>query len=193
MLASLASSKGSSTSAQELPPPVSVAAQLSKDLGGKNRVALVEVNVNNVGLLRQLNKILFPVEYKDGFYQDVVQSGRLSRYIYLNDVCVGAVCCKRALLPKLLGSGEGLYLMTLGVLQPYRRLGLGSLLLEHVLKHVSPKYPSLSQVFLHVQEGNEEALEFYKSHGFIDFGLEKDYYLNVSPSNAHILAKSLSS
>ncbi|RKP15473.1 acyl-CoA N-acyltransferase [Piptocephalis cylindrospora] len=178
MLASLASSKGT-THAQDLSPP-------------KNRVALVEVNVNNVGLLRRLNATLFPVEYKDGFYRDVVQSGELARYVYLNDVCVGAVCCKRAPLPPSLGSGEGLYLMTLGILQSYRRLGLGSLLLDYILTQVCPKNPSLNQVFLHVQEGNQEALDFYRSHGFTDVGMEKDYYVQVTPSDAHILTKTVS-
>lgn len=44
---------------------------------------------------------------------------------YYNDVCVGTVCCRREPdenNPEL----SKIYMMTLGVLEPYRHLGLGT-------------------------------------------------------------------
>lgn len=43
------------------------------------RIALVELNHNNLGQLRCLNQVLFPVRYSDKFYADVLGSPELSR------------------------------------------------------------------------------------------------------------------
>lgn len=62
---------------------------------------------------------------------------------YYNDVVVGGVCCRIDL-------SEGqrrLYIMTLGCLAPYRRLGIGRLMLDHVLQYVE-KDGSFDSIFL---------------------------------------------
>ena len=48
------------------------------------------------------------------------------------------------------GGKKKLYIMTLGCLAPYRRLGVGSKMVEHVLSIVE-KDGSFESVFLHVQ------------------------------------------
>ncbi len=46
---------------------------------------------------------------------------------YFNDVVVGAVCCR----VETEGDQKKIYIMTLGVLAPYRQLGIGEMLLYH--------------------------------------------------------------
>lgn len=66
---------------------------------------------------------MFPVSYNDKFYKDVLEAGELAKLAYYNDVVVGAVCCR----VDISDNSRRLYIMTLGCLAPYRRLGIGNL------------------------------------------------------------------
>ncbi|KAJ8652644.1 hypothetical protein O0I10_011722 [Lichtheimia ornata] len=148
------------------------------------RIDLGDITHNNVGQLRKLNTVIFPVNYGDKFYSDVLHAGELAKLVYYNDICVGAVCCRK----ETKDNEPRLYMMTLGVLKPYRQLGLGSKLLEHILEHVG-KHPELGPIYLHVQITNEAALNFYKKHGFEVVDTEKDYYKHIEPKDAYVLRK----
>ena len=82
--------------------------------------------------------------------------------------------------------------MTLGVLKPYRRLGVATKLLEKVYAMVN-KYSSVEQIYLHVQVNNEAAIDFYKKNGFekIDDVQQNYYEESVQPRDAFILSKSV--
>lgn len=101
--------------------------------------------------------------------------------------------------------------MTLGVLEPYRHLGLGMYrididktrfvfihtfynlgtdLLQHILEQAKLA-KDISRVYLHVQTTNDKAVEFYKKFGFEVIGTEKDYYKNIEPKDAYILSKTI--
>ena len=54
---------------------------------------------------------------------ECVRSFPLNILAYYNDIVVGAVCCR---VDKS-DNGRRLYIMTLGCLAPYRRLGIGKL------------------------------------------------------------------
>lgn len=43
------------------------------------RIALGELNPNNVGQLRKLNSVLFPVHYSDKFYKEVLDVGEFAK------------------------------------------------------------------------------------------------------------------
>lgn len=116
---------------------------------------------------------MFPIAYSDKFYKDVLDPrtadfckfGAVSFFasheaaaaadvewldavpVFYNDLPVGAICCRIEHPTPSSSSAEAtpkLYIMTLGVLAPYRRLGLASRLLSHVLSaaektHVPPE------------------------------------------------------
>ena len=63
---------------------------------------------------------------------------------YYNDTVVGGVCCR---VDNSCPEQKRLYIMTLGCLAPYRRLGIGTLMLQHVLRYVQ-KDGSFHAVFL---------------------------------------------
>lgn len=96
------------------------------------KIELGDVTPHNIKQLKKLNTVVFPVSYNDKFYKDVLDAGELAKLAYYNDIVVGAVCCR-------IDTSENsrrLYIMTLGCLYPYRRLSIGTMMVEHVLKYV---------------------------------------------------------
>ncbi|KAF9278348.1 N-alpha-acetyltransferase 50 [Mortierella antarctica] len=155
------------------------------------RMSLGDITPNNVGQLKRLNVVLFPVVYAPSFYKEILEVGEFAKIIYFNDVCVGGVCCRKETVA---GSAtQNLYIATLGVLAPYRRLGLGSKLLNHILEMATEASttPKVSKIYLHVQVGNEEALEFYKKHGFEVAEKCENYYPQFEVKDAYKLEKVL--
>merc|ERR1712032_566692 len=127
-----------------------------------------------------------PRSYHDKFYKDVLDAGELAKLVFYNDIVVGGVCCRVDASPV----GRKLYIMTLGCLAPYRRLGIGTKMLEHVLKVVQED-GNFASIFLHVQINNQSAIEFYKKFGFNIVETKEQYYKRIEPADAHVLEKFL--
>ncbi|ORZ04418.1 acyl-CoA N-acyltransferase [Lobosporangium transversale] len=157
------------------------------------RIGLGDITPNNLGQLKRLNTVLFPVVYTSSFYKEVLEVGEFAKIIYFNDICVGGVCCRKENVPGST-SLQNLYIATLGVLAPYRRLGLGSKLLKHILENAklpSSSGPKIAKVYLHVQTNNEEAVEFYKKYGFEVVEKCENYYPQFDVKDAFKLEKVL--
>ncbi|GFS30198.1 n-alpha-acetyltransferase 50 [Nephila pilipes] len=96
------------------------------------KIELGDVTPHNIRQLKRLNQVVFPVSYNDKFYKDILVAGELAKLAYYNDIVVGAVCCR----VDAFDNSRKLYIMTLGCLAPYRRLGIGTKMLEHILNYV---------------------------------------------------------
>nr|XP_009407440.1 PREDICTED: N-alpha-acetyltransferase 50-like isoform X3 [Musa acuminata subsp. malaccensis] len=141
-------------------------------------VSLDGVRDKNVMQLKKLNTALFPVRYNDKYYADALASGDFTR--------LG----RSRLLPALdlkEGGAICVYIMTLGVLAPYRGLGVGTKLLNHVLD-LSHKQ-NIWEIYLHVQTNNDDAIAFYKRFGFEITDTIRNYYMNISPPDCYVLSK----
>nr|KJB23706.1 hypothetical protein B456_004G110900 [Gossypium raimondii] len=134
--------------------------------GREVAISLDGVRDKNVMQLKKLNTALFPVRYND------------------NDICVGSIACR---LEKKEGGAIRVYIMTLGVLAPYRGLGIGTRLLNHVLDLCSKQ--KIPEIYLHVQTNNEDAINFYKKFGFEITETIKNYYTNIDPPDCFVLTK----
>uniref|UniRef100_A0A7N0UD02 N-acetyltransferase domain-containing protein n=1 Tax=Kalanchoe fedtschenkoi TaxID=63787 RepID=A0A7N0UD02_KALFE len=130
---------------------------------------------------------LFPVRYNDKYYADALASGEFTKLAYYSDICVGAIACR---IEKKEGGGVCVYIMTLGVLAPYRGLGIGSKLLNHVID-LSMKQ-NVSEIYLHVQTNNEDAINFYKKFGFEITATIQNYYTNITPPDCYVVTKLIS-
>lgn len=150
----------------------------------RGTIELGDITVHNINQLKRLNQVVFPVTYNDKFYKDVLEVGELAKLAFFNDIVVGAVCCREDK-----SNGERrLYIMTLGTLAPYRRFGIGTVMLEHVLK-ICEKDGNFNNVFLHVQVNNEGAIKFYEKFGFEIVEQKQNYYKRIEPADAYVLQK----
>jgi len=155
-----------------------------------SRIELGDVTPHNIKQLKRLNQVVFPVSYNDKFYKDVLEVGDMAKLAFYNDIVVGAVCCrvqetkeKDSVKPV-----KRLYIMTLGCLARYRRLGIGTKLLEHVLS-ICEKDGDFESIFLHVQVNNSSAIDFYMKNGFEIIETKSQYYKRIEPADAHVLQK----
>ena len=88
---------------------------------------------------------------------------RYSKFAYVKDVLVGAISCKEDTRKE--DGAKVCYIMTITVLKPYRRYGVGSALLKQAIKDCM-EARNVKEMTLHVQSNNEQALKFYAKHGF---------------------------
>lgn len=106
-------------------------------------IELGDCTPHNIKQLKKLNSVVFPVLYNDRFYIDVLEAGELAKLAYYNDIVVGAVCCRVDTSDNL----RRIYIMTLGCLCPYRRLGIGTAMFRHILEFVN-KDGNFDSIFL---------------------------------------------
>jgi len=162
----------------------------SKTRRPAERITTSALTANNLGTVRKLNSVLFPIKYSEKFYKDILapEVEEFCRLTYLNDIPVGTVCCRIEVVDGV----SKLYLATMGVLAPYRSRSIGSKSLQHVLDaaraHTKPR---ISTIYLHVQVSNLAARRFYERHGFQECGTAKDYYKKIEPRDAWILEVNL--
>jgi ribosomal protein S18 acetylase RimI-like enzyme len=87
-----------------------------------------------------------PVVYSEDFYRRLTNFTRYSKLAYLKDILIGAISCKEDTLED---GSKAVYIMTITVLKPYRRYGIGSKLLEKAIEDCG-KSKQVCKMMLHV-------------------------------------------
>jgi ribosomal protein S18 acetylase RimI-like enzyme len=84
-----------------------------------------------------------------------------------------------------------LYIMTLAVLAPYRGRKIGSQLIQSMLDYCLTN-SNISQIALHVQISNHDAIRFYCNlFGFIQGDIVENYYKRINPPHCYLLYKDM--
>jgi len=144
-----------------------------------------DLSEKNVEQFRILNYLNLPVIYSEDFYRRLTSFTRYSKLYYLKDVLIGAISCKEDTLED---GSKAVYIMTITVLKPYRRYGIGSQLLQQAIEDCA-RSKKIKVMTLHVQKGNDQAMEFYRKHGFTIKEELKDYYTDLTPADCFVLEK----
>ena len=72
--------------------------------------------------------------------------------------------------------GQRAHIITIDVLEPHRRRGLGTALLTAIERSLAAR--GVRQVELETATGNEAAVAFWQKHGYRSVGVLKRYYLD---------------
>lgn len=137
---------------------------------------LVPDDLNEV---RALCQDWFPIEYPLQWYQDITSSNRFfSLAATFNYQIIGMLVAEikayttlnredKGILDESIGRDNDVgYILSLGVHKSYRRNGIGSLLLDAFISHLTTAEQSrVKAIFLHVLTTNRAAISFYESRG----------------------------
>ena len=145
--------------------------------------------------IKVLDQYCFPVRYSPDYYNNIgklVKGDATHTWTALNSVAfyqemlVGSVTTR--LEARLEDDGKTpaadgklrAYIMTLGVLEPYRRMGIASTLVRRVID-CAASMSDVLEIGLHVQQGST-ALAFYQKLGFEVRYEVKNYYTDIEPT-----------
>jgi N-alpha-acetyltransferase 50 len=190
----------SAAAAQQTRPPPQVSraaidAAADEELRLASGVVLKRcADTADVDAVRTLNAGLLPLRYPDRFYRDILgASPRLCALVWAGSSVVGAISATVEMDRATKSPTGALYIMTLAVVAPQRRTGLGSALLAWVLRvaRETPELGHIDRVELHVHAANSDALAFYARAGFEQVGRVERYYPRLVPPHAERLRLSL--
>ena len=103
---------------------------------------------------------------------------------------VGGIQCRLEPIPSPGEPEQRLYIQTLAVLSPYRGLGIATHLLDAIIATIIPHRTRVTEIYAHVWEANDEALEWYLRRGFlIEKEVVEGYYRRLRPGGARIVRR----
>ena len=151
---------------------------------------LIAVNAENLKKFKHLHECIFPLTFSRQFYAESVNPKKpgIHKIAFYEDEGVGVLSASVD-NGEQISSDLELYIFSLGCKILYRRKGIGSLLLSNCLEFA--RNQNCKKVKLHVQETNEDALNFYKQHGFYEFCQVPNYYKKLTHSDAFVMCKDL--
>eukprot|EP00842_Homolaphlyctis_polyrhiza_P006080 jgi/Hompol1/6473/HPOL_002664-RA len=144
--------------------------------GGTNpktfRKALGDWTHNNLGQIKVLNAAVLgdKAPTDDAAYQEALALDPITRLVYFNDVCAGAVMCKKTTITTTTPARTDLQIVSLVVLPAYRRYGIGSMLVKNVLDETTKDF-KLSRVTVCLSKNDadsEAAFALFSKFGFVE-------------------------
>ncbi|RZB77716.1 Histone acetyltransferase MCC1 isoform E [Glycine soja] len=147
------------------------------------------IRPSDLDILEHIHGRLFPIRYESTFFHDVVNGRDIvswgavdsSRPDGQSDELIGFVTARIVLAKEsevdpihivdMLGYDSAksdqtlVYVLTLGVVEAYRSLGVASSLIREVIKYAS-SIPTCRAVYLHVISYNNPAINLYKKMSF---------------------------
>lgn len=138
-----------------------------------------------------INRVSLPENYSLRFFMEHHEKWPKAFLVAeVDGEVVGYVMCRVELgwgycKPGLTRKG---HVVSIAVLEGYRRRGIGKALMEEALKALS-KYYKASEVYLEVRVSNYPAISLYEKLGFMKKRILKGYYLDGE--DAYVMARPL--
>ncbi|VVT54711.1 uncharacterized protein SAPINGB_P004213 [Magnusiomyces paraingens] len=160
---------------------------------------LKDIPKSRVSTLKTIVSVVLGASYSSQWYADVPRLGPLAQLIYevpdsgessdendhhdhpsseSNGVPVGAIrCALDPYNPVKDGPADTrprVYIMVIAVLAPFRGLGAGTMMLNHIVEHA--KQLDAKAVYLHVRATDTDSQQWYSRRGFVETGRVPGYY-----------------
>ena len=136
--------------------------------------------------VRTLNVGLLPMRYPERFYRELPKAPQLCWLARAGGDVVGAIAARIETDRATKAPNGALYIMTLAVVGPQRRTGVGRALLATLLQVArrDAELRHVDRIELHVHAANSDALAFYEAAGFARLGVVERYYPRLEPPDA---------
>jgi ribosomal protein S18 acetylase RimI-like enzyme len=121
---------------------------------------------NDYKEFRNIHRVIFPSTKLSSL--DIKKS-HLNKIVTFKEKPVGIIYCK-------LESIDCVYIASLGILAPYRNMGIGSHLLRSVLEEIKQNNKDIKYIRLHMLENDLKTKKFYESLGFKQIEIIKNFY-----------------
>jgi len=158
-------------------------------------VTLHQITPYNINSVKSINRMVFPITYNEQFYRDIIfkYNKNLSRLAVINNKAVGNICCRiepSSNHPVMVDdvNEDILYIMTIAVLQQYRRHSIGTILLNYIINFCKLN-THIKTILLHAQITNKAAISLYIKNGFEIVNVIRGYYKNVDCPDAYLFQK----
>lgn len=163
---------------------------MTTKLGLINNVQLRFLGPEDVDDVKRLCREWFPIEYPDMWFNEITSNPKFfSLAATCNKSIIGLLVAEIKSKARTNKEDSGIlgcsysdeaqvaYILSIGVVKEYRRHGIGSLLLDSLLSHLTtPERYLCKAVYLHVLTSNMAAMQFYKSRCFQQFEFLPLYY-----------------
>lgn len=133
-----------------------------------------------------LCRAAFPLDYPQSWYQEVVSGRYISFGLYHNSTLTSLIVAERKRIGECEPEDQSLskdpnvtvvYILSLAVSDLYRRKGLATVLLKHLISILRSVQPPPRLIYLHVLCDNLPAIFFYHKNGFRHHATLPNYYL----------------
>lgn len=139
---------------------------------------IVKFCKNHIKEILEVEKECFSDAWSEKMFEEEIEGKFSHYYVAIEDGKAVAYMGMWSL------SGEG-HITNIAVAKDYRRRGIAKALLSHFIKIAERE--KLEFMTLEVRTSNEPAIALYKSFGFCDVGVRKNYYENKE--DARLLTK----
>jgi ribosomal-protein-alanine N-acetyltransferase len=140
-------------------------------------LALRDMTSNDIDIVWQIEQQVHAHPWTRGNFNDALASGYECKVAE-----IGAAVMGYAVLMQGVDDSE---LLDIGIAEPYQRRGFGRVILEAML--LSARELGKQRVVLEVRASNAPAIVLYRSAGFSEIGLRRDYYAAVNGREDAIL------
>lgn len=132
-----------------------------------------EMRPEDVKAVRDMEQICFPDPWSSASIGEGLKNN-LDTWIILEEEGVALGYCAFRILA---GEGE---LFRIAILPQYRGRGLAKKLMEYMVNY--SREMNVKSISLEVREGNKKARNLYKTYGFLEESIRKNYYQNPCES-----------